>query len=68
MYIRRGEMHNASIEESNITAWLQELASRWEYQPDGNEIHMAFPSKQVRYRVRCEGCAVDLLRNKLHQL
>ena len=30
-----------------IAAYLTNLGSRWELQPDKNEIHMAYPSKKV---------------------
>lgn len=31
-----------------VVAWLTELASQWELQPDKTEIHMSFPDKKVR--------------------
>lgn len=31
-----------------IVAWLRELASHWEMQPDKNEIHMSFPDAKVK--------------------
>lgn len=36
---------NSKKEE--IIAWLTNLASRWEHQPDCDEIHMSFPNKKV---------------------
>lgn len=33
-----------------VVAWIRELASHWELQPDKQEIHMSFPDKKVRGR------------------
>ena len=35
-------------------AFILELASRWEFQPDSQDIHMAFPSKVVSLGVLVE--------------
>ena len=35
-------------------AFILELASRWEFQPDSQDIHMAFPSKVVSFGVLVE--------------
>ena len=46
---RRKRRESVKTKETIVTAWLRSVAERWEHQPDSDDIHMAFPSKTVRF-------------------
>ena len=46
---RRKRRESVESKETIVTAWLRSVAERREHQPHSDEIHMAFPSKTVRF-------------------
>lgn len=46
-FFDRAARHYTNTVAQVIVAFLIDLASRWEMQPDTQQIHMAFPSKVV---------------------
>eukprot|EP00752_Nemacystus_decipiens_P017096 g15312.t1 len=53
--------HKVNASAQIVVAFLVELASRWEMQPDTNQIHMAFPTKVYVYELFLATMACQVL-------